>query len=83
MHNVEGCRVDDRNSDRVVDEDRRGSDDGDDVVAHDVKRRHRIIVDVTDVEVHLARQRSARTPPTWRATVDEIWSVVYLGVCPR
>jgi len=24
-----------------------------------------------------------RTPPTWRATVDEIWSAVYLGVCPR
>jgi hypothetical protein len=20
------------------------------------------------------------TPPTWRATVDEIWSVVYLGL---
>ena len=82
MHNVEGCRVDDKNSDRVVDEDRRGSDDGDDVVAHNVKRRHRIVVDVTDVEVHLARQRSARTPPTWRATVNEIWSAVHLGVCP-
>ena len=82
MHNVEGCRVDDRNSDRVVDEDRRGSDDGDDVVAHDVKRRHRIVVDVTDVEVHLARQRSARTSPTWRATVDEIWSAVHRGGCP-
>ena len=27
--------------------------------------------------------RAVRTPPTWRATVDEIWSVVYLGVCPR
>ena len=26
---------------------------------------------------------AVRTPPTWRATVDEIWSVVYLGVCPR
>ena len=24
-----------------------------------------------------------RTPPTWRTTVDEIWSAVYLGVCPR
>jgi hypothetical protein len=23
------------------------------------------------------------TPPTWRATVDEIWSGVYRGVCPR
>ena len=27
--------------------------------------------------------RTIRIPPTWRATVDEIWSVVYLGVCPR
>ena len=27
--------------------------------------------------------RAVRTPPTWRATVDEIWSAVYLGVCPR
>ena len=26
---------------------------------------------------------AVRTPPTWRATVDERWSVVYLGVCPR
>ena len=24
-----------------------------------------------------------RTPPTWRATVDESWSAVYLGVYPR
>jgi hypothetical protein len=24
-----------------------------------------------------------RTPPIWRATVDEIWSAVYRGVCPR
>ena len=23
------------------------------------------------------------TPPTWCATVDKIWSAVYLGVCPR
>ena len=27
--------------------------------------------------------RAVRTPPTWRATIDEIWSAVYLGVCPR
>ena len=27
--------------------------------------------------------RAVRTPPTWRTTVDEIWSTVYLGVCPR
>ena len=27
--------------------------------------------------------RAVCTPPTWCATVDEIWSVVYLGVCPR
>ena len=26
---------------------------------------------------------AVRTPSTWRATVDEIWSAVYLGVCPR
>ena len=24
-----------------------------------------------------------RTPPTWRATVDESWSAVYPRVCPR
>jgi hypothetical protein len=24
-----------------------------------------------------------RTPPTWRATVDETWLAVYQGVCPR
>jgi len=27
--------------------------------------------------------RAIRTPPTWRATVDESWSAVYLGVYPR
>ena len=27
--------------------------------------------------------RAVRTPPTWRATVDESWSAVYLGVYPR
>ena len=27
--------------------------------------------------------RAVCTPPTWRATVGEIWSAVYLGVCPR
>ena len=26
---------------------------------------------------------AVRTPPTWRATVDEKWLAVYLGVCPR
>ena len=26
---------------------------------------------------------AVRTPPTWRATVDEIRSAVYLGVYPR
>ena len=26
---------------------------------------------------------AVRTPPTWYATIDEIWSAVYLGVCPR
>ena len=26
---------------------------------------------------------AVHTPPTWCATVDEIWSIVYLGVCPR
>ena len=26
---------------------------------------------------------SARTPPTWSATVDEIWSAVYRGVYPQ
>jgi hypothetical protein len=26
---------------------------------------------------------AVRTPPTWHAIVDEIWSTVYLGVCPR
>ena len=27
--------------------------------------------------------KAVRTPPTWRATVDEIWLAVYLGVYPR
>jgi len=27
--------------------------------------------------------RAVRTPPTWRATVDESWAAVYLGVYPR
>ena len=27
--------------------------------------------------------RAVRTPPTWRATVDESWSAVYLEVYPR
>ena len=27
--------------------------------------------------------RAVRTPPTWRTTVDEVWSAVYLEVCPR
>ena len=26
---------------------------------------------------------AVRTPPNCRATVDKIWSTVYLGVCPR
>jgi hypothetical protein len=26
---------------------------------------------------------SARTSPSWGATVDVMWSVVYRGVCPR
>jgi len=26
---------------------------------------------------------AVRTPPTWRATVDESWSAVYLGVYAR
>jgi hypothetical protein len=26
---------------------------------------------------------AVRTPPTWCATIDETWSVVYRGVCPR
>ena len=31
---------------------------------------------------HLVRHGSARTTPTWRATVDEIWSAVHRGGCP-
>ena len=27
--------------------------------------------------------KAMRTPPTWCATVDEIWSAVYVGVYPR
>jgi hypothetical protein len=26
---------------------------------------------------------AVRTPPTWRATIDEIWSAVYREVCTR
>ena len=32
---------------------------------------------------HLVCLESSMHPPTWHATVDEIWSAVYLGVCPR
>jgi len=31
----------------------------------------------------LFAERAVRTPPTWRATVDESYSAVYLGVYPR
>ena len=27
--------------------------------------------------------KAVRTPPTWCATIDKIWSAVYLGVCLR
>ena len=27
--------------------------------------------------------KAIRTLPTWRTTIDEIWSAVYLGVYPR
>ena len=63
-----------------MDEDRRGSDDGDDVVAHDVKRRHRIVVDVIDVEVHLAHYGIKRTPLPGVPTVDKRCSAVHRGV---
>ena len=63
-----------------MDEDRRGSDDGDDVVAHDVKRHHRIVVDVVDVEVHLARHGIKRTPLPGASTIDKRCSVVLRGV---
>ena len=63
-----------------MDEDRRGSDDDDDVVAHDVKCHHQIIVDVIDVEVHLARHGIKRTPLPAAPTVDRISSAVYRGV---
>jgi hypothetical protein len=26
---------------------------------------------------------AVRTPPTWRATIYEIWSAIYREVCPR
>ena len=37
----------------------------------------------TEMMTILFTWRAVHTPPTWRATVDEIWSTVYLGVCPR
>ena len=63
-----------------MDEDRRGSDDGDDVVAHDVKRHHRIIVDVIYVEVHLARHGIKRTPLPGAPTIDKRCTAVHRGV---
>ena len=32
---------------------------------------------------HLVRLGNNTHPPTWRATFDEIWSAIYLGVCLR
>jgi hypothetical protein len=32
---------------------------------------------------HLARLGSCTHTPTWHATIDETWSVVYQGVCLR
>ena len=63
-----------------MDEDHRGSDDGDNVVTHDVKRRHRIVVDVIDVEVHLAHHGIKRTPLHGVPTIDRISSAVHRGV---
>jgi hypothetical protein len=40
-------------------------------------------VDVNEENSHLVRLETAHTPPTWRATIDEIWSVVHRGVCLR
>ena len=40
------------------------------------------IIELKILTIWLAME-SACTPPTWRATVDEIWSAVYLGVYPR
>ena len=36
-----------------------------------------------EVRTILFAWRAVCTHPTWCATVDEIWSAVYLGVCPR
>ena len=62
--------------------------------AYDVERHRQFVVDVVEggrcskmgchndigLEVrHLVHHGSARTPPTWRATVDEIWSAVHRG----
>ena len=56
-----------------MDEDHRRSDNGDNVVAHDVKCRHRIIVDVIDVEVHLAHHGIKRTSLPSASTIDKQW----------
>ena len=63
-----------------MDEDHRGSDDGDNVVTHDVKRRHRIVVDVIDVEVHLDRYGIKSTPLPGTPTVNKRCSAVHRGV---
>ena len=62
--------------------------------AYDVERHRQFVVDVVEggrcskmgchndigLEVrHLVHHGSARTPPTWRATVDEIRSAVHRG----
>ena len=40
----------------------------------------RVPTNDVDLEVrHLVHHGSVRTPPTWRATVDEIWSAVHRG----
>jgi hypothetical protein len=39
-------------------------------------------MEVGKLTIWLAME-SARTPSTWRATIDDMWSAVYQGVCPQ
>ena len=47
------------------------------------RREHYVEVEIHPVRYGISTHRPLKGTPTWRATVDEIWSVVYLGVCPR
>jgi hypothetical protein len=48
-----------------------------------VNERPSAIATESEMMTILLAWEAVRTPPTWRAAVDETWSAVYRAVCPR